>query len=360
MNDLTLRLGGAGGTAVGGQELGTLLYADDILLVDDDVASSEARCRLTKEWVEEWGGAIHPTKTQWLDINATSSTGPGVCSGPAHGGAIDYLGVVLTPQGVKPKCGPEVFASVLSAVRSTMETRGLAPATALQVLRSVAWAKVAHGAAVTLPCATTLTNKWLAAARQVLCTFKRVHRAELVRELGLLYHPVAWLCRAIIRLYGSALTTARDPVLKGVLGETVASPDHALRRGIEAALMPTGIGWDELATVPVPDLLRKADARLREWSREHTLAEAQRLGLQEGEAAPLWREWSDGPRKYLYETNARYGFMFRRGSFAPPDLEKAACYFCGHPNGDWGRHLLHCEAARGLVPTNVNDVPLKV
>jgi hypothetical protein len=346
MNDLSLRLGGAGGCVVNGQELGTLLYADDILLADDSMDSSESRCRLAKEWAEEWGGAIHPAKTQWLDINATNSPPPGVHGGTGQGGVIDFLGVILTPQGVKPKVGPEVFADMLRAVSSTMEPRGLAPAPALQTLRSVAWAKAAHGAVVTLPCGAALTNKWLAAARQVLCTFKQVHRAEMVRELGLLYHPVAWLCRGVIRFYGTALTTDKDPVLKQVL----RSSGHLLRTGLESALTPSGVTWEELGTVPVPDLLRKADGRIREWSRGHVLGEAQRLQLNQGEAAPLWREWSDGPRKYLYEVNARYGFMFRRGSFAPTDLETAACYFCGRPGGDWGRHVLYCDAGRAEVP----------
>ena len=258
--------------------------------------------------------------------------------------------MVLTPKGVKPKVGPEVFANVLTAVRCTMESRGLPPAVALQSLRSVAWAKVAHGAVVTLPCAATLTNKWLTAVRQVLCTFKRVHRAELVRELGLLYHPVAWHCRAVIRFYGTALTTARDPVLKRVLSETVGSPSHPLRREIESALTPCGVTWEELASVAVPDLLRKADGRLREWTREQLLGEAERLGLHQGEAAPLWREWSDGPRKYLYEEKARYGFMFRRRVFSPPGLEAVACYFCGRPGGNSGRHVLYCDVARAEFP----------
>ena len=351
MNDLALRLGGAGGAVVGEQEVGTLLYADDILLVDDSVASSEARCRLTKEWVEEWGGAIHPRKTQWLEVNAaTSSPAPAVQEGPNSGGAIDFLGVTITPNGIKPKVGPGVFANMLSAAGSTMEVRGLAPAPALQTIRSVAWAQVSHGSVVTLPCAVNLTNKWLGSARQVLCTFARVHRAELIRELGLLYHPVAWLCRAVIRFYGSALTTAGDPVLKRVLSEIVGSPEHPLRRKVEATLSPCGVTWEELAAVPVPDLIRKADARLREWSRSHLLDEAERLGLHRGDAAPLWREWSDGPRKYLYEENARYGFMFRRSSFAPPDVETVACYFCGAPGADTGRHLLRCEVAGAEVP----------
>ena len=258
--------------------------------------------------------------------------------------------MVLTPKGIKPKVGCEVFAETLCAVRSTIEVRGLAPAPALQIVRSVAWSKIAHGAAVTLPCAAKLTSSWLGAARQVLCTFKQVHRAEVQRELGLLLHPVAWLCKAVIRVYGTALTTGRDPVLKRVLVDTLGSPAHPLRRGVEATLSPSGVTWEELAVTPVPDLLRKAEGRLREWSRQQLLDEAARLDLHRGANAPLWREWSDGPKKYLYEENARYGFMFRRSSFAPPDLHTWACHFCGCPHGDCGRHVLECDAVRAEVP----------
>lgn len=42
--------------------------------------------------------------------------------------------------------------------------------------------------------------------------------------------------------------------------------------------------------------------------------------------------------------------MFRRVAFASADLEPSACHFCGRLGGDWGRHLLHCEVARGHLP----------
>ena len=355
MNDLSLRLNGAGGYRVRGVELGNLHFADDILQLDEGVNPSEDRLRLTKAWVEEWGGEIHPAKTQWLDVNNSGYPGPGGLSLSNGGCAIDYLGVTLTPMGVKPAIGGEVFAHTLRSVCSTMETRGLAPAPALQILRSVAWAKLNHGAAVTLPDGAKLTWSWLRAAREVLCTFKQVHRAEMIRELGLLYHPIAWLCRTVIRVYGTALTTGRDPLLRRVLKDIVGCPGHPLRRDILETLAPTGITWAELETVSVPDLYRKADGRLREWVRTELLREAGRLGLNEGKDAPLWRQWSDGPRKYLYEANARYGFMFRRSSMSPPDTETEACHFCGLASGDRGRHILVCPTAEEEVP-----LPLKL
>jgi hypothetical protein len=355
MNDLSLRLDGAGGYRVCGVELSNLHFADDILQLDEGVDSSERRLRLTRAWVEEWGGEIHPGKTQWLDVNATGRPGPEGLSPNNGGGAIDYLGVILTPTGVKPAVGREVMAETLRRIRTTMVTRGIAPAPALQILRSVAWAKLSHGAAVTLPDGATLTFSWLRAAREVLCTFNQVHRAEVMKELGLLYHPLAWLCRAVIRVYGTALTTDRDPLLQRVLKDIVGCPTHPLRRKILETLAPTGISWEELATVPVPDLYRKADGRLREWVRGELLFEATRLGLNRGEDAPLWRQWSDGPRKYLSEENARYGFIFRRSSMSPPDIETEACHFCGLASGDRGRHILVCPTAGEEVP-----LPLKL
>jgi hypothetical protein len=91
-NDLSLRLNGAGGYKEGGVELGNLHFADDILQLNDSVDLSDDRLSLTKAWVEEWGGEIHPTNTQWLDINNTGHPGPGGLTLPNGGNAIDYLG----------------------------------------------------------------------------------------------------------------------------------------------------------------------------------------------------------------------------------------------------------------------------
>ena len=73
--------------------------------------------------------------------------------------------------------------------------------------------------------------------------------------------------------YGKALTTGKDPVLKQVLTATLGVVCHPLRLENEALLTPTtDISWAELGTVPVDDLLLKADAPLRRWSREQLVA----------------------------------------------------------------------------------------
>ena len=113
MNDLSLWLEGAGGYSIGGVELGSLHYADDILQLDEGRESSETRLRLTRDWVAHWGGEIHPTKTQWVDVNLpTDSPGPVDLETPTGGGAVDFLGVILTPQGAKPAVGPEIGFSL--------------------------------------------------------------------------------------------------------------------------------------------------------------------------------------------------------------------------------------------------------
>ena len=346
MNDLSLRLSG-GGYSVKGIGLGTPLLADDVLLLDKNSAASEQRCQLAKEWVAEWGGEIHPNKTQWLDINSATSPTPFSIeiSNPSRGRSIDYLGVTITTTGLKPKVGADEFLKTWKQLRCTMEVRGQPPGVALQVLRTLAYQKVNHGSAVTLPCAADLTNSWLRAAKQILCTYEQVHRVEVQRELGLLYHPIAWLCWNVIRFYGNALTTDRDPLLKQVLLETVASPDHKLRQAIEQSLIPSGVTWDELVTTPVADLKRKADARIRLWMRDQLIEEGKRLNLADFTNCCTW---SDSPRAYLFEENGRYGFAFRLHSLGPADLEVGGCYFCGEPGGNKGSHVLYCNQGLGI------------
>lgn len=345
MNDLALRLSG-GGYEVDGTNLGTPLLADDILLLDPNSDSSETRCQLTQEWVEEWGGEINSQKTQWIDINTKASPTPfdTQSSTICRGRTIDYLGVIITTTGIKPKINADEFLKTWKAIRSTMSVRGLSPGASLQVLRTLAYGRVSHGVVVTLPCAAELTNNWLRAARQILCTYEQVHRWEVQRELGLLYHPIAWLCWSIIQFYGTVLSTKRDPVLKRVLLETVASPNHQLRQKIEQALLPSGITWDELVSTPVVDLKRKADARIQLWMREQLMEEGKRLNIK---CNPIS---NTGPRKYLFEENGRYGFAFRTHSLGPADLQVGCCYFCGAANGNCGSHILHCEVARTVVP----------
>lgn len=45
----------------------------DILLADVSLDSAESRRRLlTRGWVLQWGEAIHPTKTQWIDVTTSA------------------------------------------------------------------------------------------------------------------------------------------------------------------------------------------------------------------------------------------------------------------------------------------------
>jgi hypothetical protein len=84
---------------------------------------------------------------------------------------------------------------------------------------------------------------------------------------------------------GLRYSIARDPLLKRVLKDIVGRPEHPSMRGILEMLAPTGISWTELETVPVPDLHRKADGRLREWMRAELPREAARTGLKRGKDA---------------------------------------------------------------------------
>lgn len=349
MNDLGLRIGDGGYSLTDGTILGTLLYADDILLLDKDSSESEIRCQLARGWVEEWGGQIHPGKTQVLSINCRVTTAP-FSRGEtplAPDPAIDYLGMHITKHGVVPKVQARELLATLEKVTALTRMDALAPATALQIAQTVGWPKVALGFPIALPDITMYVRMWHRVARNVFSTYDITHGAEIQRELGVLNHPVYWACKATITFYGSLLTTHRDPFVRKIVKELAHT--HPIVHRVEALLLPTGVTWDELLCVPYRDLLRKAKARLREWSRLQIIEEAKRLNIF-CDSDLVWREYTDGPARYLALDNARYGLIFRLHNTGPANVAKEDCFFCGTPEGDTGAHLIVCARARSLVP----------
>lgn len=348
MNDLLLRIGNQGYTLSDGRVIGSLLYADDILLLDEDLESSEERCRLTKGWLQEWGGQINSGKTQWLDTSSHQSPPPLEPSSSLTSGVIDYLGMHITSKGIRPKVEPEELFACAGSLTAISRADGLPPATVLATIRAVGWPKVALGLTVALPELCVYVRRWQAVGRQVLCTYRRAHGVEVQRELGLLYHPVYWMCRALVQFYGNAHDVKRDPYLAKVVREVLIE-GHPIRTRVEAMLQPAGITWAELASVSVADLQRKATGRVREWTRTQLRVEAQRLGVY-SESVVAWQDIGDSPASYLDLENGRYGFPFRLRHLGPPDMEIEDCYFCGHSLGNTGEHMLTCARVASAVP----------
>lgn len=75
MNDLALRLTDTGYKLKDNTALGTLLYADGILLLDRSASISAARCRLVDSWLAEWGGKVNPDQTRGLTVNGCTTLG---------------------------------------------------------------------------------------------------------------------------------------------------------------------------------------------------------------------------------------------------------------------------------------------
>jgi hypothetical protein len=351
MNDLAVRLKDAGFHLTGGAFVGSLLYADDILLLDRSASDSDSRCRIVQDWVHEWGGQLNAAKTQWLTINPSSDRAGPTIEGslPSNGDeSVDYLGSLITQHGVKLKYSSGEFAVALQKCSALTRLDGLPPTQCLQMIRAIAWPRISLGMNVVAPDPAHFVRKWHEVARGILATYNSVHGAEMQRELGYLYHPLWWMIKALVTFYSTWFKMQRDPHVSGILKSLPA--DHPLRIRVSSLLRPSGISWEELESGLTPDLVRRAQGTIREFSRRQILEEARRLEIYDP-CDPVWSEDRDEPALYLREENGRYGFIFRLHSLGPGDHEVSPCSFCSLPHGDHGKHvLLECAAARVKAP----------
>ena len=359
MNDLAVRLKHAGFSlsndaprgSSNGTFLGTLLYADDVLLLDSSASEGNSRCRIVEDWVHEWGGQLNAKKTQWFSINGSPAD-----SGPSiedmvfldADSKVDYLGAFLTPSGVRLKYTANEFDSVLGKLTSLTRVDGLCPWQCLQMIRAVAWPKISIGANIVLPDPAEFVRKFHASARSIFNCYDTTHGAEMQRELGYLFSPFWWIIKAAVTFYSEWHKAKRDKTTAAIL--KALPPDHPIRTRLAVLLKPIKIGWEEFATCSTADLVRRAQALCREYIRKEIIDEATRLGLYD-RTDLAWSEERDKPAKYLKEENARYGFVFRLHSLGPGNQEIDKCLFCGQERSDTGRHLLfNCSAARAAAP----------
>lgn len=349
MNDLARRLEGTGYTLSTGTAIGALLYADDILLLGDHKEIMEQNLTLTKEWLKEWGGELNEAKTENLEFKNTDYLLPKrQNTGSIGNNIVNYLGMHITHDGVVPKIGKEELLKDLGSIYAVTDIDALSPALALQIIRSISWTKISLGFAVALPETTTYVRYWHRVARRIFHAFDCTHGVEIQKELGLLYHPLYWICKDIITFYGTIFSEKKDTFLINILQENIKQ-GHPLHTRLEKILSPTGITWHELQNIPVKDCLRKAKARMKSWTSVQIKTEAKRLGIFLPECE-TWTKISDKPAKYLYEENARYGFLFRLHHFGPSTIVTEHCHFCQEEESDTGRHVLRCGAAREAVP----------
>jgi hypothetical protein len=309
----------------------------------------EQNLALTKEWLKEWGGELNEEKTEsieWNTLHIPAAKRQYTIS--KENTVINYLGMHITRDGIVPKIEKEDLLKDLGNIYAISNIDALSPAMVLQIIRSISWTKISIGFAIVLPETTTYVRYWHRVTRRILRTFDCTHGAEIQKELGLLYHPLYWICKDIITFYGTLFTENKDAFLINVLNETI-KPEHPMLIKLENVLSPTGITWQELKNTPVKDCLRKAKARMRSWTSIQIKAEAKRLGIFLPDCES-WTKISDKPARYLYEENARYGFLFRLHHFGPSTIVTENCHFCNKEENDTGRHLLRCDAARESIP----------
>jgi len=350
MNDLARRLDDSGYRLGGGDVLGLLLYADDILLVDSSLSSSDSRIRVVEDWMREWGGKLNSLKTQCISINFGEDASPprvgGSHVGAAERAKVKYLGAHITRDGVVPCNPPDEFLRHTARLYS-LSANGLPPAVVLSVLYAKAWPRVALGLEVCLPDLSTYCRAWQRAARRVLQTYHTSHGAEVQRDLGLLNHPVWWLARSFVSFFSKSLS-GRDVYFRRIFAGLPSG--HPLKDRVVAFASFLGISLGDFESSPKEDLLRRAKARVREWTRQHLEAEAGRLGILDRSDC-VWSEWRDDAAPYLYEAQSGVCFKFRAAHLGPSNVLPVDCFFCGAASADTGRHVaLECSTARALHP----------
>jgi hypothetical protein len=348
MNQLGTLLKGTGYTTSNGICLGSLFYADDIVLIDDDTDESERRCRIVEEWLGTWGGRIHPSKTQWIDYNSYLSPVPFSPELPPSLSTslhVDYLGMRITSLGI---VGPHLPSCITDGARdlnSIYSQRGLAPGVCLQMLRATAWARLSHGSPVSLPDPSPFLIHWIRAATNIFCSFRATHRVEVARELGSLCNPYWWTIRDTIKFYSGALQGIHhDQFLQNVL--RALPPDHLFVARVESRLACVYITWEDLSSESPGELLNRAEANIHAWFCDEIERESERLGLDISHWEPVPKK----PLPYTFLRNARYGFIFRRSHIGPSDQVPEPCSFCKTAGGNNGNHLRDCPVVRTTVP----------
>lgn len=312
---------------------GTFCYADDVCLVDDDVATADRRLAYFDEFLAETGMTRNSSKTQSLEI-------------PSGTNSVKYLGTHIRATGITCIMPP----SEMTTLGNRLRIRELPPAMVFTILQAKVWSKVSYGSLVALPEMFPYIQQWNKLARLVLGTYHSTHHCLVMRELGRNCSPLYWQLSQTLKFYHS-VAHGRDTFAKEAVRQAFADPEHPTRRKLEILWLPAGVTWSQLLSLGLPALLKNATTRYAGWFRFALTNEAKRLSIYD-ESDPAWTEsWErTGCARYLRLNYARIGFLFRLPSFNPPRSFPLPCLFCGCEEGDNGMHAVHCDAVRLLVP----------
>eukprot|EP00920_Eleutheroschizon_duboscqi_P013021 GHVT01030836.1.p1 GENE.GHVT01030836.1~~GHVT01030836.1.p1 ORF type:complete len:296 (+),score=24.81 GHVT01030836.1:280-1167(+) len=204
MDGLACRLDAIGGYSIpNNRPLGALLYADDILLIDKTSATRDAKIKAIQEAGQEWGAEVNVRKLQWTTVGNADVAPPTVQNvevPPTK--TIRYLGANVTPSGVTQATQPKQLSLAHRSIEAVVHSEGtLPPLMAVHLIRAVGYAQVADATDVTLPDLGELSKQWAKVLARIHGAHfaGHFHRVDIQRDYGLLYHPLYWQLKLLIR-----------------------------------------------------------------------------------------------------------------------------------------------------------------
>jgi hypothetical protein len=296
------------------------MYADDVTLYGDSLATVQAKIDLAAKDVSRWGGAFNAAKSEAISggnlIGILTLDGeqiPFRDKGLSLGRKINCIGDSRSCDNPK--------ASKLIGLITFRVNQGLPTRLAMEGFRAIIWGKILYGSEVFPPPVKQVTLLHSSSLRPLLGLIaRRTHRCIVQREVGAAFHPIIWIHQRIIR-WLRRLTLHEKSSLHGLVTWWREAFPY-LADGREPS---------EILEDPQNHSLLIA-ARLK----EEILNEADSQGIL-NLSDPAWLV-SLYPKAYLTLQWAQYATLFRLPSFYSPDAGPVLCPFCMEGR-DAGLHI---------------------
>ena len=343
------------------------IFADDLATIDEDFEVSQLKAVAIQEWTMlEWGGALNISKTQVLRINQSKSRYKGAKGVrfkflkigeelvATNARQIEVLGVLLTKKGLRSKHIPGKLKTFMGRMKGLAKLRGYTPHQLFGMFLAVCWSSVGYALEIILPKnIEEYAAAFMAVAKQVFCTYKRMHNCEVAREVGLLFHPTWLIAEKAMRYRISLYQRDKANSLAGRI-----ATDYLSYQGLHPACLRfntflAGVGIDNAHRQAATSILSsvKILERLRgtffKGARARLQGEAYRLGLlEQSDLRSLWcdsaiRMASPG---YFKNPLCKNSLIIHSRSLGSLVFETLPCLFCDKPGSDHGSHLfLECQ-----------------
>lgn len=321
---------------------GALAYADDITTADTSVACALRKITFLKDSVDEWGGKWNHGKMEMQIINESMLSPNDISRLPTtRQDSCNCLGVKVNQHGLELKHKPEQMTALFHGMMKPMGTENIPVSALCQMLRSSIWTKLTYCFEVVLPDPNPYIRCWFSTLRYILKTYNSTPAHCIQQEMGLLTHPVWFLCVKILKFLWR-LMNSDDELMKGAVGSLDDS--NGFWESTKVWLKRGGTTLAELKRCSWEQVRQNARLSILTWTEAHVNSAACSIQPQQVQI-----------RHYLRNPLGNFGFIFRQKSLGPPDHVLGECRFCAKHEGDHGAHytLGECSDEANELPTDL-------